>query len=316
MTDSNTPTSAPAAPTAPARAPSFTEKRTAQDSAGAPAPQPSSTPSPRSQHGERWQDGRSAESVAVRRYEAAEAERTGITRQHGDQPQPGQPSAPGGQERVKIGPYEVSEAELGELISAKAQRDSQIASRPTSPDQYKVELPTDFRLPQGMDFKLDEQNPIFAQARAVMHDIDQGRISGQAAFSKLLGLYAGSMVNDVQKFEAWRAKEVENLGPTGQARVTAVQTFLKGQVGDELARAMNPMLVTSRIVEGFEALMGRFSGQGGGAFSQAHRVAPDQAGTIPGYDQMSFAQRRRAGRATAALINGRDPHMPPLRRRG
>jgi hypothetical protein len=91
-----------------------------------------------------------------------------------------------------------------------------------------------------------------------------------------------------------RAAEAAKLGATAQSRVASVQTFLKGQLGDELARAMNVMIVTADVVTGFEKLMSRFSSQGGGAFSQAHRVAPDEAGTIPGYEKMSFMERRAA----------------------
>ncbi len=179
-------------------------------------------------------------------------------------------------------------------MTAKATHDSQLATRPASPDAYKLELPADFQIPQGVEFSIDDKNPLWSQARAVMHDIDQGRLSGQQAFSKLMALYAGAQITDRQGFDTWRAKEVEKLGPTGQARVTAVQTWMKGLLGDKPAAAMNAMLVTSDIVQAFEGLMARFASQGGGSFSQTGRVPADEAGKIPGYENMSFMQRRQA----------------------
>lgn len=184
----------------------------------------------------------------------------------------------------------MSEAELGELFTAKATHDSRVATLPAKPEDYKVELPADFKVPQGVEFKLDEQSPLLAQARQFAH---RHQLS-QAAYSELLGLYGGSVIGDRQNFETYKAKEVEKLGPTGQARVTAVQTFNRGLVGDKAAASLNTMLVTADIVQAFEGLMAKFASQGGGSFSQAHRAPADEAGKIPGYESMNFLQRRAA----------------------
>jgi hypothetical protein len=45
--------------------------------------------------------------------------------------------------------------------------------------------------------------------------------------------------------------------------------------------------------------MQKFQSQGAASFSQAHRVAPD-SNEIPGYDKMSFEQRRYAQDRLAA----------------
>jgi hypothetical protein len=50
-------------------------------------------------------------------------------------------------------------------------------------------------------------------------------------------------------------------------------------------------LATAKHVEGWEKLIRAFSSQGSAGFSQAHRTAPDDS-KIPGYDGMTFEQRR------------------------
>jgi hypothetical protein len=75
--------------------------------------------------------------------------------------------------------------------------------------------------------------------------------------------------------------------------VTSVENFLRGHVGDDLAKGMRAMLVTADIISGFEKLINKFQSQGAAAFSQAHRVAPD-SNEIAGYDKMTFEQRRYA----------------------
>jgi hypothetical protein len=45
--------------------------------------------------------------------------------------------------------------------------------------------------------------------------------------------------------------------------------------------------------------MHKFQSQGAASFSQAHRVAPDD-NKIPGYDKMSFAEKRLAQDQRAA----------------
>ena len=54
------------------------------------------------------------------------------------------------------------------------------------------------------------------------------------------------------------------------------------------------MLVTAQQVIELENFMTRQTTQGGAAFSQSHRVPPESPAKIPGYENMSFEQRRLA----------------------
>jgi hypothetical protein len=88
--------------------------------------------------------------------------------------------------------------------------------------------------------------------------------------------------------------ELNKLGANATVRVTALQTWLRGMVGDELAKSMAGGLFSEKQVRGLELLANKFASQGAASFSQAHRE-PDITG--PGrvseeaYAAMSQAER-------------------------
>jgi len=63
-------------------------------------------------------------------------------------------------------------------------------------------------------------------------------------------------------------------------------------------------IVTDAHLRFYEKLWHKQTSQGVASFSQSHRVPPDTAG-IPGFDKMSFEQRRQAQDNNAARRNGR-----------
>ena len=182
--------------------------------------------------------------------------------------------------------------ERDELKTFKAAEDVRKGSLPQKADDYKVELPPDFKLPAGVEFKLDATDPAFGQLKAVAHK--HGLT--QSAVNELIGVYAGKTVGDEAAIATARSAEIAKLGPTAPARVDAVTNWLAGMdasadKGD--AKALAGMLVTARHIEAFERIINRLTTQGAASFSQSHRVAPDTK-EIPGYDGMSFEQRRFA----------------------
>jgi len=184
------------------------------------------------------------------------------------------------------------------LASFKALEDSRKLTLPKSPDEYKAELPKDFQVPQGLEYKINPDDPLMAQARQLMHDIDSGKVSGQAAFEKMLALHAGGQISNAQMLKGARDAEVAKLGAAGSARVTAVQGFLEAQLGSELGKVMGNMLVTAKHVEGFEQLMAAFRNQGAGSFSQGGRspneptrVSPEQYAKMTYSEKVEYAKR-------------------------
>ncbi|WP_074830579.1 hypothetical protein [Bradyrhizobium lablabi] len=192
--------------------------------------------------------------------------------------------------------------ERDELKTFKAAEDVRRGSLPQKADDYKLELPSDFKPPAGVDYKLDAANPALGQLKAVAHK--HGLT--QDAVTEILGLYAGNEVGTQAAIASARNAEIAKLGPTAPARVDAVTNWLAGidssaDKGD--AKALAGMLVTARHVEAFERIINKLTSQGTASFSQSHRVAPDDK-SIPGFENMSFAQKRFAQDQAAARRTG------------
>lgn len=188
--------------------------------------------------------------------------------------------------------------ERDELKTFKAAEDVKAASRPQKPDDYKLELPADFKPPAGVEYKLDTANPALGQLRAVAHK--HGLT--QDAVNELLGVYAGNEVGTQAAIATARSAEIAKLGTSAPARVDSVINWLTGMdssadKGD--AKALAGMLVTARHVEAFERIITRLTTQGAASFSQSHRTAPDTQG-IPGFEKMTFEQKRQAQDQRAA----------------
>jgi hypothetical protein len=86
-----------------------------------------------------------------------------------------------------------------------------------------------------------------------------------------------------------RTTEVAKLGPTGPTRVDNVTRYLDAAGLGVLKSGM----ITADHVIAWESHITKLTNQGGASFSQSHRAQPDN-NKIPGYENMSFAQRRLA----------------------
>ena len=83
-----------------------------------------------------------------------------------DRPAAADPEAPAhSTEKLKVGKYEVSEAELASMMDRQSQEDLRKATLPPTAAEYKAELPADLKLPGGIEYKLDAANPSLIAAR-------------------------------------------------------------------------------------------------------------------------------------------------------
>src|ERR1700694_3497117 len=171
---------------------------------------------------------------------------------------------------------QVSQTELQEFFQSKADAELRKASLPANPADYKAELPTNFEMPAGVKFEINESDPLLIDARAWAHakGFDQG------TFSEMVGIYATAKGKEAAELNAAHAAEIAKMGVNGAQRVTALEQWLCGVVGDKLAGPMRSMMVTADIVKGLETLQQKFSSQGAASFSQAHRVPADPAGRV------------------------------------
>jgi hypothetical protein len=193
-------------------------------------------------------------------------------------------AADGEAKRVKIGEIELTEAEWAELVAHKAESDLRTAQVPVSPGDYKLELPKDLKLPNGVQVRFgnpnDPNDPRGPSIRAFQDWAHKNGLS-QGQFSSAMGIYAASQSHEqILVANAARA-EVDKLGVSGPVRVDAISRFLRGHYGDAKARPMIAALATQAQVEIFEDLITRVSRQGGSPFNGGGRIPPDVPGKIP-----------------------------------
>jgi hypothetical protein len=187
-----------------------------------------------------------------------EAERT-------DPAKTGTAPAPG--EKVKIGDFELSGEDVATILQERAARDLRATQIPATVEDYQGVLPDTLKLPAGMEFKVDTSEPAFNDLRAVAKKIGLT----QSEFSDILAIHASrEMANEAMVRTAAQA-ELTKLGPNGTMRVTAIDTFVRGLLGDDLGGAMKSAIFTEKHVRGWEAIMKKMGTQGHASFRQDGR---------------------------------------------
>jgi hypothetical protein len=213
---------------------------------------------------------------------------------------PQAPQAPAAGEKFKVGKFEVSEEQIAGMMDRQAQDDLRKATIPPSADAYELKISPDAKLPGNVEFKFDGNDPSLVAAKNWAHvrGLDQG------AFSEMLTLYAGHVAGQNAALAARSAQELAKAGVNAPQRVDAVHKWITGEMGEADAAPIRATLVTDAHLRFYEKLMQKASSQGVAGFSQQHRAAPE-TNTIPGYDKMSFEQRRQAQDQNAARRNQR-----------
>jgi hypothetical protein len=164
---------------------------------------------------------------------------------------------------------------------------------PASPNDYKTEFTPDFKIPDGIKYEFKADDPLLAQARAVMHDIDQGKLSGQQAFSKLLELYAGGQVSTQQQIQTARNAEIAKLGAAGPARIDALTTFFRAYLGEAAGTRRMQRIFNAQDVQDAEMEVSKITSHGAAAFRANGREPPQPAGLVSNeqYGRMNARER-------------------------
>lgn len=175
------------------------------------------------------------------------------------------------------------------LLTAHAAEQVRRNALPQKPEEYKLDLPKDFTLPQGVEFKFDASKPEYAKFQQIAHK----RGLDQDTVTELLGTYAETMVGNETLVAQARAREIEKLGANATARITALNQFFTGTLGEDGAKAIGSMMVTSNIVTNLEKLVAKFASQGAVSFRQDGRVPPPAPGRVSNeeYQNMSPGQK-------------------------
>jgi hypothetical protein len=201
--------------------------------------------------------------------------------------------------KFKVGKFEVSEDELGAMMERQAVEDLRKATLPPTPADYKLALPENLKLPGGAEFKFDASDPGLAAAKNWAH----AKGMPQSDFSEMMGLYASHVAQHDAMLAERSQAEIAKVGINAPQRVDAVGKWITGMVGATDAAQIRATIVTDAHVRFYEKIINLTTNQGGASFSQSHRVAADDK-AIPGYENMSFAQKRQAQDLRAQNRNG------------
>jgi hypothetical protein len=220
-----------------------------------------------------------------------------------EEPAPGndQPTAPEpAADRPKIrlgnsvdGYADFDESEIQAWREEHARQESRRLSLPPTADLFEVRLPDSWKPPEAFkDWKPDPSHYLMAQAKQLAHDASTGKISGQQLFSEMLALNSATQIGSAETLRSAREAEIAKLGANATLRVTAVQRWIAAQVGDDLAKATEPLLATSKMVEVWEKVIAKFKGADG-SFSPSR--GPAQARPTMDdatWNKMSYSEKK------------------------
>ncbi len=192
-------------------------------------------------------------------------------------------------------------AHFNELQTRVAADESRRLTLPAKPEDYKIELPKDFTLPQGVEFKIDADNPLWAQGQQWA----QKNGLTQEAFQEAIALVAGDRVGTAAQIDQARKAEIGKLGANGQARVTAIQTWAQGLLGQDPGARFVSRLFTAADVQMAESLIAKFTGSG--TFKSGGREPPEAPGKLSDadYNKLSMPDRLDYARRMTAAAQGK-----------
>jgi hypothetical protein len=191
-------------------------------------------------------------------------------------------------ETYKFGDLELSGQQILDLLKHKGETDLRRAAVPADPSQYKIEA-KNVVLPPGMEWRFNEADPALAAARTWAHANELS----QDQFSSLLGQYASMEAAKEATFRNAMKAELDKLGANATVRVTALQTWLNGVVGGELAKSMCAGLFSEKQVRGLELLANKFASQGAASFRQDGREPTGQSGRVSEEEYNAMSQGER-----------------------
>lgn len=175
---------------------------------------------------------------------------------------------------------------LNEVLARDAAAESRRLSLPAKVDEYKFETTKDFKLPQGMEFALDQNNPLIPRLKewALKNAIPQ------AELSNLTDMFGAYEIARQQSFKAGHDAQIATLGATGPQRVDAIKTWADAKGYGALGK----VLFTADAVTAMEKIMADMRSQGASGYTGNGRDNGANDGKIANYPNLSFEQKRLA----------------------
>lgn len=179
-------------------------------------------------------------------------------------------------------------AHLDELATFKAAEDSRKLTLPATPEAYQPTLPEGFTPPVGVDFKLDVNDPIIAQAQAMAH----AKGWSQSDFSDALAVYANVKLNEAVQYEGAKTAALAGLGTTGPARIDAVTRWLGANFDEATVKPVLATMATTQHVVMFEKIISKLTNGGGSPFRQTGRDVDTGKVSDEQWSKMSYGEKK------------------------
>jgi hypothetical protein len=167
---------------------------------------------------------RGPENPRARGHSPARDQREAVAARAAGEGAPGE-APPGDQEtppaaavKIKVGKFEVSEDEVGELMADKAARDLARTQIPADPKAYKLDLPEGVKLPGDAKITFGTDPDSLAAADAAKAWVYKKGLS-QSEFSELLSIQAHSVAAQEMRIATYARAEVDKLGANGPQRI-------------------------------------------------------------------------------------------------
>ena len=182
--------------------------------------------------------------------------------------------------------------DLNSLVAFKAEHDANLAQVPDKPEGYKVALPKDFKLPDGVKLPegqesiIDDTDPRVADLRSFAH----ANQMSQTQFESMVALGTQMDIAEQGRLTEALAAQRELLGSKAAERVNAVTSWLGAKLGGDFAQALAPMMFTAKQVEAFEGLMRLNRGTAQGNPGAGRDVGKTEISDEE-YDKMSPAEK-------------------------
>jgi hypothetical protein len=119
--------------------------------------------------------------------------------------------------------------------------------RPVNPEDYKLEFPADFVLPDGLQAVFDPADPLMAWYRKTAFD----KGFSQAEFAEGLAAHFQSLNHYMPDHE----QELAKLGEHGKERAERVLLWTKSNLSEKAVKVISAAAVTADVVEVIEEMM-------------------------------------------------------------
>lgn len=139
-----------------------------------------------------------------------------------------------------------------EEMLAKAMADAGISiapDRPAKAEDYKLPDFSKVKMPEGYQFKPDDNHPMLKWWRESAHKAGLG----QAQFEEGINLYLQDAIKSVPDIQAERVK----LGQNAEARIKAVDQWAAQNLSEKAYNALVAQSTSAQVIEALEELMQR-----------------------------------------------------------